>query len=109
MDNALPGYEMIVAAVLSLALEVVPGLTAQWEKLTARQKQIAIGFAALVLTIGGAVISCQRYNNCPTDWVAYASDLLVVFILTFGATQVTHMGTDYITSNKKSADDPEVK
>lgn len=80
----------IIAAIISLLVEWSPGVAAWWHAKTATQKQIHMAAAVALVTAGTVGVNCAAYEQCPADWLAWATQLFLTFLAAAAANQSVH-------------------
>lgn len=81
----------VVAAVVSLLLELIPGFKARWDKLTGRQKQILIALFVAVVSVGVVLGNCYWWGEvCPASWIVFLRDTFLTFLAAATVSQGIH-------------------
>lgn len=90
IENIFNQAGIIIGFLLSLALEYLPGVAQQYQKLSEWQKRAVILALCAITTATVLVITCsQDAAACPADW----QDGLITFILSLVTSQGTHQLT----------------
>ena len=82
--------QIIIAALLAVALDWIPWLRTKWHPLESGQKKLYMSLILLVLLIGMALIECQFNNLCPVVWTDYILELVVVYLGGLAVNQSGH-------------------
>ena len=97
--------QMLVAALLAYALDLIPGAKAWWDaKMNPKQKQVTILVLMLVITLSGAAYRCFGSEGfCPVNWLDFIVETTIQFILNTVVATGAHLSVRYLPSPKEDA------
>lgn len=98
------GISIIASALLSLALNYIPGLDTVWAGLDSKKKQLwIIGLMFLIVAVVFG-LNCaklfSKYIPATTCDLVGAQDAFVAFLLAWAVGQGVNNGTKYMLSSK---------
>ena len=80
----------VVATIVALVIELVPGVQNWWNGYTSRQKQALVAALVFVVTIGVRAVDAFYYGNMPTDWLQYILVVSLEMVVAAAGTQGAH-------------------
>lgn len=80
----------VVAVLISLFVEWFPGVATWWEKFTESQKRGIMALTVAIVTVAAAGVNCAWRDVCPADWLEFAKEILMAFIVAATANQGIH-------------------
>ena len=103
MTIATIGPEVIIAALLGVAMEWIPGAREWWTAMASARKAQLMAAAIAVVTVGLALLRCYAYDGvCPADWRLFWSDVAVTFLIALAANQGAHSINRTFAPNARS-------
>lgn len=94
MDSSfgLLSVNVVMAVLLSVAAEWLPGFSGWWGGLTSGKKAQLMALAVAVVTVGLAAVRCYAYDGvCPANWVTLVVETLAIGLMSLGANQGVHL------------------
>ena len=100
--------QLMIAALLAILLDWLPGLRAWWHPLAENQKKVYMSVFLFLSLIGLAFTECYFNNVCPEVWTSYILELAGVYLaglaVNQGAHAVTKPSAAQVEARKKSID-----
>jgi len=90
MSIATIGPEVVIAAVLSVAAEWLPGFREWWAALESKRKAQLMALMVFVTTLGLALFRCYAYDGFCPNWQTFVTELAGVFLIALAANQSVH-------------------
>lgn len=97
-------FEILFNVILSVVLEVVPGVKDVWDKLTGKQKQAYMLLFAVVVAVMGFVarilLEGMPEGKTTGDVIATIFEIILAIGRGWGAGQVAHVGSKELTKRE---------
>lgn len=90
MENAfsLLSVNVVMAVLLSMAAEWLPGFNGWWLGLSGGKKAQLMALAVAAVTVGLAAVRCFAYGGvCPADWTTLIVETVAAGLVSLGANQ----------------------
>ena len=95
----LLSVSVVLAVLLSIVMEWVPGFSGWWDGLSSAKKAQLMALFVALTTVALAAARCYAYDGvCPANWVQLVMDTLAVAILSLAGNQGFH----YIAKQMKA-------
>lgn len=96
MENTfdLLSVNVVLAVLLSVAAEWLPGFSSWWSELATGKKAQLMALAVAVVTVALAAVRCYAYDGvCPANWTQLAVETIAAGLVSLGANQGFYMVT----------------
>jgi len=103
MEFDVSQLQLVVAALVAYALDLLPGAKTWWDtKFNSQQKQFAMLILMFLIAVGGALYACYGRNGvCPLNWADFVVNTFVQFVVNTIVNVGSHMTVRYIPQSKE--------
>jgi len=107
MEFDVSQLQLVVAALVAYALDLIPGAKAWWDtKFNSQQKQFAMLILMFLIAVGGALYACYGRNGvCPLNWVDFIINTFVQFVINTIVNVGSHLTVRYLPQEEADRKD----